>query len=98
MRTTVRLDDALARAAKARAAEQGITLTQLIDESLRDRLSQRGEPSGARQVDLPVYGAGGVRSGGHLRDKRAPLDMMGGGCPAGARRSGGRAAGSLPPP
>ncbi|HKB50481.1 MAG TPA: hypothetical protein VKC63_03525 [Solirubrobacterales bacterium] len=92
MRTTVRLDDALARAAKVRAAEQGITLTQLIDESLRDRLSQRGEPSGSRQVDLPVYGEGGVRSGVDLSDNRALLDMMEGEFPAGVERSGGRAA------
>lgn len=76
MRTTVRLDDALAKAAKVRAAEQGITLTQLIDESLRDRLSQRSEPSGLRPADLPVYGKGGVRSGVDLGDNRALRDFM----------------------
>lgn len=88
MRTTVRLDDALARAAKVRAAEQGITLTQLIDESLRDRLSRRGEPSGSRPVDLPVYGEGGVRSGVDLSDNRALQDLMEDEYPAGARREG----------
>lgn len=88
MRTTVRLDDALARAAKVRAAEQGITLTQLIDESLRDRLSQRGEPSGPRQVVLPVYGEGGVRSGVDLSDNRALLDLMEGEPPVAAKREG----------
>lgn len=88
MRTTVRLEDALARAAKVRAAEQGITLTQLIDESLRERLSRSGEPSGSRQVDLPVYGKGGVRSGVDLSDNRALLDLMEDEYPAGARREG----------
>lgn len=88
MRTTVRLDDALARAAKIRAAEQGITLTQLIDESLRERLSQRCEPSESPQVDLPVYGEGGVRSSVDLSDNRALLDLMEGEFPAVAKGEG----------
>ncbi len=88
MRTTVRLDDALARAAKVRAAEQGITLTQLIDESLRERLSQRGEPSRSRRVDLPVYGEGGLRSGVDLSDNRALLDLMEDELPASDKREG----------
>lgn len=76
-----------------RAAEQGITLTQLIDESLRERLSQRGESSGSRQVDLPVYGEGGVRSGVDLSDNRALLDLMEDQYPAEVGREGsGRAA------
>jgi len=35
MRTTLNLDDALIRAAKKRAAEEGQTLTALIERSLR---------------------------------------------------------------
>lgn len=94
MRTTVRLDDALAKAAKVRAAEQGITLTQLIDESLRDRLAQRGEAAVSRRVDLPVYGKGGVRDGVDLSDNRALRDLMDEAPPASARGEGhgGRAA------
>jgi hypothetical protein len=76
MRTTVRLDDALGRAAKVRAAEQGITLTQLIDESLRERLARRGEAAGTRRVDLPAYGEGGVLSGVDLSDNRALRDLI----------------------
>lgn len=76
MRTTVRLDDELARAAKVRAAEQGITLTQLIDESLRERLADRGEQQRSRRAQLPAYGEGGVRNGIDLSDNRSLGDLM----------------------
>jgi hypothetical protein len=82
MRTTVRLDDALGKAAKVRAAEQGITLTQLIDESLRERLARRAEARGPRKLELPVYGSGGVRSGVELSDNRALRDLIDDGLPA----------------
>jgi hypothetical protein len=88
MRTTIRLDDALARAAKVWAAEQGITLTQLIDESLRERLAQRGEPAGSWGVDLPVYGEGGVRSGVDLSDNRGLRDLMDDELPTDAKGEG----------
>ena len=35
MRTTLDLEDALLRAAKRRAAEQGTTLTKVVEEALR---------------------------------------------------------------
>lgn len=77
MRTTVRLDDALARAAKMRAAEQGITLTQLIDESLRERLAHRpGRGGSAAPLDFPTYGKEGLRAGVDLSDNRALGDLM----------------------
>ena len=76
MRTTVRLDDALAREAKVRAAEQGITLTQLIDESLRERLAGRAGPGRPTKIELPGYGEGGVRPGVDLGDNRALRDLM----------------------
>jgi len=76
MRTTIRLDDTLLREAKLRAAEQGITLTRLIDESLRERLSRRSGGVGERAPDLPTYGRGGVLAGIDLRDNRALRDLM----------------------
>jgi hypothetical protein len=43
MRTTLQLQDALLRAAKRRAADEGKTLTAIIEEALRDHLaSTRG--------------------------------------------------------
>ena len=47
MKTTLNFDDRLIRAAKARAAEEGETLTRLIERALRDYLqapSARGRP------------------------------------------------------
>ena len=76
MRTTVRLDDALLKEAKVRAAEQGITLTQLIDESLRERLTARPRRMSVEPFQLPTYGKGGIRPGVNLDDNRALRDLM----------------------
>ncbi len=76
MRTTVRLDDDLLREAKVRAAEQGITLTQLIDESLRERLVSRPRGGGGEPFRLPTYGEGGTRPGIDPRDNRGLRDLM----------------------
>lgn len=81
MRTTVRLDDDLLREAKVRAAEQGITLTQLIDESLRERLASRPRQMSVEPFRLPTYGEGGTRPGVDLDDNRALRDLMDEGMP-----------------
>ena len=47
MRTTVRLPEALLRQAKMKAAEQGCTLTAIIEEGLRAVLN--GPPSSGRK-------------------------------------------------
>ena len=58
MRTTVDLPDELLRQARTRAAEEETTLTALLTEGLRLRLS--GAPSGRRrQRRLPTSAAGG---------------------------------------
>jgi len=59
-----------------RAAEQGITLTQLIDESLRERLASRPREAGGHMATLPTYGEGGLLSGVDLADNRALGDLM----------------------
>ena len=76
MRTTIRLDDDLLRQAKVRAAEQGITLTQLIDESLRERLAGRPRRMSVEPFRLPTFGEGGTRPGVNLNDNRAVRDLM----------------------
>jgi hypothetical protein len=76
MRTTIRLDDDLIREAKVRAAEQGITLTQLIDESLRERLAARPPSKPVGPFRLRSYGKGGTRPGVNLDDNRAVRDLM----------------------
>ena len=44
MRTTLNLDDRLFRAAKKQAAEQGETLTKLIERAVRDHLTSLSAP------------------------------------------------------
>lgn len=55
MRTTLNLPDALVEAAKRTAAEQGRTLTSLVEEGLRAALR---DASPQRRVALPAYGTG----------------------------------------
>jgi predicted transcriptional regulator len=77
MRTTIRLDDELLREAKRQAAESGKTLTAIIEESLRERLS-RGKTKAVRQhrVKLKTTGRGGVLPGIDLDDSSALMDVM----------------------
>lgn len=63
MRTTVILPDALAEWAKRRAAEDGTTLTNLIEEGLRLVLTA---PAQRSLVDLPV----------HRESGRALIDIL----------------------
>jgi plasmid stability protein len=57
MRTTINLPEALAQAAKARAAAEGRTLTSLIEEALRTVLAQTEEFADVEP--LPEYGTPG---------------------------------------
>jgi len=49
MRTTVRLDDDLLRRAKIRAAEEGVTLTALIERGLERVLAGEQKGKGVRE-------------------------------------------------
>jgi hypothetical protein len=63
MRTTVRINDDLLRRAKKRAAEEGRTLTSLVEEGLQLTLS-KAKSSRRKRVELPVSQAtGGVLPG-----------------------------------
>ena len=73
MRTTIRLDDALLRDAKSYAAAAGMTLTALIEESLRSRMAQTGsEPR--RRIRLLTSGDGGMHAGVDLDDASMVVD------------------------
>ncbi|GAB5537483.1 MAG: hypothetical protein Rubg2KO_37320 [Rubricoccaceae bacterium] len=64
MRTTLNLNDDLARRAKEAAAREQTTLTRLIEEGLRLRLRPPGPPARAVPPHLPVFdGRGGLASG-----------------------------------
>jgi hypothetical protein len=75
MRTTIRLNDALLQRAKKRSADEGRTLTSLIEEALTIILSPR---KGSRRewVELPVSKAsGGVQPGIDL-DRAGDLEEI----------------------
>jgi hypothetical protein len=64
MQTTLRLDDDLYRRAKTVAAEQGLSLTKLVEEAIRDRLDRAAPSSRRRRLRLPVSTAtGGLARG-----------------------------------
>lgn len=74
MRTTIRLDDALLRRAKATAAMSGRTLNDLIADALRASLAD----APTTLPLLPTDGGGGLLPGVNLNDGSALLDMMDG--------------------
>ena len=74
MRTTVRLDEALLADAKALAAKTGRSLTQVIEDSLREALARGGERRAP--VELPVVHGGRLRPGVNLDSMSDLLDIM----------------------
>ena len=72
MRITIRLDEKLLKEAKRQAAASGMTLTAIIEESLRERLARGKAQRTAREpVRLPTSGEGGLRAGIDLDDSAA---------------------------
>ena len=76
MRTTVRLDDQLLKEAKKYALENGCTLTQLLEQSLRETLSRSKNQHKIRRVALKTTGIGGTQPGIDLDDSASLLDVM----------------------
>jgi hypothetical protein len=74
MRTTIRLDDALLRRAKAAAAVSGRSLNDLIVDAVRAALAPRTSP--ARVMEVPTYKGRGLQPGVDLDDSAALLDLM----------------------
>jgi antitoxin component of RelBE/YafQ-DinJ toxin-antitoxin module len=52
MQTTLRIDDATYREAKAEAARLGLTLTRFIEEALRERIASGRPGAAARQREI----------------------------------------------
>jgi hypothetical protein len=76
MRTTVDLNDELFRAAKRRAADEGVTLREVIERSLRAHLKPAGPRRGYRLKLKTVRGK--VQPGVRLDDRDALFDLMDG--------------------
>ncbi|HZI97272.1 MAG TPA: ribbon-helix-helix protein, CopG family [Actinomycetales bacterium] len=74
MRTTLNLDDDLARAVKAKAAAEGRTLTSVVEDALRRALDEK--PAEYEHVPLPTFAGDGPAPGVDLSDPQALRDLM----------------------
>jgi hypothetical protein len=61
MRTTLVLEDELVRRAKKRAADAGLTLSEVVNNALRESLA--GPERKAPRFEMITYGAGGEKVG-----------------------------------
>lgn len=73
MRTTVTLDERLMAELKARAAEQGISVSVLAERAVREFLRTSRPPAGSRPFELVTFGAGGRFSRRHIGKASALL-------------------------
>lgn len=76
MRTTIRLDDHVLRAAKRYAQETGRTLTALIEDALRQVLGSHQAKTRRSRVKLTTVKGRGVRPGIDVDDSASLLAMM----------------------
>ncbi|HHW82891.1 MAG TPA: antitoxin [Actinomycetales bacterium] len=75
MRTTINVDERLLSAAKARARQEGITLGEFVDESLRRHLSYAEQPR--HGPEIPVFERGtGPLPGVDLSSAAGLLDLL----------------------
>lgn len=85
MRTTIRIDERLYRQAKSRAAATGRTVSEIIEDAVRESLRPRPTDS-IELAPLPTDGGSGVLPGVDLADSAALLDRMDEGEPLHALR------------
>ena len=78
MRTTVILDEQLLRQANAYAVQTGVTLTNVIENALREMFARQMTMNQKNRVKLTVVSGQGVQSGVDLNDSAALLDLMDG--------------------
>jgi hypothetical protein len=77
MRTTIHIPDDLLQEVKKLSAESHTTVTAVIEDALRERLSRRRQKSRPKPLRLTTYGEGGLQPGVDLDDSAALLDLMG---------------------
>lgn len=75
MRTTITIDEDLLDEVRRLAAERRQTVSQVIEESVRESLLRRNEPPRARFEPL-TFDGGGYLPGVNLDDNAATLDLM----------------------
>ena len=79
MRTTIYLPDDLLADAKKLAVETRCTLTSLIEQALREKISPRTPQEPLTAIRLTTYGKGGPLPGVDLDDTAALMDVIGNG-------------------
>ena len=76
MRTSVDIDDQLLLYAKRQAAQQGCTLKQVLEDTLRNFFSHQSLPH--EQVCLETFSGTGLKPGVNLNNGRSLNDIMDG--------------------
>jgi hypothetical protein len=74
MRTTLNIDDQVLTLAKHRAVEQGVTLTRVVENALRDALLKKEEKTS--EIHLLTVNGFGVKPGIDLDHSSSLLDIM----------------------
>jgi len=75
-RTTIRLDDRLLADLKQLAARSGRTLTSVIEDALRQTLTQARQVRQGTRVRLPTFRGDGLQPGVDLDDTATLLGLM----------------------
>lgn len=78
MRTTINVDDELLTEAKVVAAKEHRTLSEIIEDALRQALSRRASSGDRPPIELPVFEGNGLLPGVDLDDTDALLELMDG--------------------
>jgi hypothetical protein len=86
MRTTIRIDDALYRRAKSRAAEQGRTVSEVIEDAVRSGLEPKQTTAPDAATRLPTFRGTGTLPGIDLNDNARLRDVTDEGEPLRALR------------
>ncbi|MBW0103532.1 ribbon-helix-helix domain-containing protein [Pseudonocardia sp. KRD291] len=76
MRTTITIDDHLLDQVRRRAAEVGRTVSQVIEDGVRESLL-RHDDAGRPPFRVHTFSGGGTQPGVDLNDNAALLDLMG---------------------
>jgi hypothetical protein len=75
MRTTLTIDDDLLRQAKERAARSHRTVSEVIEDAMREAFARRRSADRRRVIDLPTS-PGGPRPGVDLDNNAALRDLV----------------------
>lgn len=76
MRTTITIDEHLLAQVRQRAATTGRTVSQTIEDAVRDSLMRRSQGGVRRRIELPTFNSGGYQEGVDLDSNVALLDIM----------------------